>query len=76
MITSLITFMVKKLVDKPNMVAVQQVDVAGKAVVQVRVAPQDLGRVIGSEGRTFKALRTIVQVISPQAIDLVIDSAE
>lgn len=76
MVTSLIQYIVKKLVDKTSSVAVNEIEAGGKSVIQVRVASQDLSRVIGSEGRTFKALRTVVQVMSPGHRDLVIDSAE
>jgi uncharacterized protein len=75
MIIELITAIVKKLVDKPERVVVHQVEADGVTVIQIRVAPQDLSRVIGSEGRVFRALRTLANVVSPDHKDLVVDSA-
>jgi predicted RNA-binding protein YlqC (UPF0109 family) len=76
MLIALIEFIIKKLVDKPEYVAINEVESEGKRIIQVRVAPQDLSRVIGSEGRTFRALRMLVQVMSPETKDLVVDSIE
>ncbi len=76
MLINLIESIVKKLVDKPDFVVISEVQSDGKNIIQVRVAPQDLSRVIGSEGRTFRALRMLIQVISPESKDLVVDSIE
>lgn len=88
MVIQLISSIVKKLVDKPERVTVQEIEATGspgaevsadrqgRAVIQVRVAAHDLSRVIGSEGRVFRALRTLVHVMSPDQKDLVVDSAE
>lgn len=76
MLIALIEFIIKKLVDKPDFVAINEVESEGRRIIQVRVAPQDLSRVIGSEGRTFRALRMLVQVMSPETKDLVVDSKE
>lgn len=77
MVVQLIEHVVKKLVDKPEVVAVSEVDVLGKSVVKVRVAAADIGKVIGSEGRTFRALRMLMGVVSSDKNkDLVIDTAE
>jgi predicted RNA-binding protein YlqC (UPF0109 family) len=76
MLINLIESIIKKLVDKPDLVTINEVESDGKQVIQIRVAPQDLSRVIGSEGRTFRALRMLVQVLSPEQKDLVVDSRE
>ena len=81
MLTQLITSIVKKLVDKPDRVTVREIEAteaagSGRSVLEVRVSPHDLSRVIGSEGRVFRALRTLVQIVSPDQKDLVVDSAE
>lgn len=77
MVIQLIEHVVKKLVDKPDSVAVSEVDVLGKAVIKVRVAAVDIGKVIGSEGRTFRALRMLMSVVgADKNRDLVIDAAE
>jgi len=77
MVIQLIEYVVKKLVDKPEVVTVTEVDVAGKTVIKVRVSAADIGKVIGSEGRTFRALRMLMGVVSADKNkDLVIDTTE
>jgi predicted RNA-binding protein YlqC (UPF0109 family) len=52
----------KALVDQPDQVAVAEVE--GEAiVVELRVAPEDLGKVIGKHGRTARAMRTLLRAI-------------
>ncbi|MGH9601047.1 MAG: KH domain-containing protein, partial [Terriglobales bacterium] len=50
----------KALVDEPEQVSVQQVDGEQVVVIELRVAPNDLGKVIGRQGRTARSLRTIL----------------
>ena len=50
----------RQLVDQPDEVAVTQVDGEKTTVLELRVAPDDLGKVIGKQGRTARAMRTLV----------------
>jgi predicted RNA-binding protein YlqC (UPF0109 family) len=50
----------RALVDSPDQVSVHSVDSAVGNVLELRVAPSDLGRVIGRQGRTVRSLRAIV----------------
>jgi hypothetical protein len=50
----------RALVDDPDAVRVTEADHRGMAVIELFVAPDDLGRVIGRQGRTASALRTLV----------------
>jgi uncharacterized protein len=52
----------RALVDDPDAVEVTETDHRGVAVIELFVAPGDLGRVIGRMGRTASALRTLVAV--------------
>jgi predicted RNA-binding protein YlqC (UPF0109 family) len=56
----LVEVMARALVDKPEEVAVSEIDGAKTVVLELRVAPEDLGRVIGKEGSRAKAMRTII----------------
>ncbi len=58
----LIEYIVKSLVDHPDEVHVAEV--AGKAgiVVELRVAPEDMGRIIGKNGRVINSIRALLQV--------------
>jgi uncharacterized protein len=74
MLKQLLEHFVSKLVDKPELVTIKEIETANKAIIEIRVAPQDLAKVIGREGRVFKALRSLIQVVDPQANkDIVVD---
>lgn len=55
-------FMVRALVDEPDDVRVDVVERGGMSVIQLRVAPVDVGKVIGRRGTTIQAIRSLVQV--------------
>jgi predicted RNA-binding protein YlqC (UPF0109 family) len=57
----LVEYVVKALVDEPEHVEVREVAGERVVVIEVRVAPADVGKVIGREGRIANALRTIVK---------------
>ena len=54
----------KSLVDNPDQVKVTQIDGEQTTILELRVAPSDLGKVIGKQGRTAQALRTILNAAS------------
>ncbi|HWK19459.1 MAG TPA: RNA-binding protein [Microbacteriaceae bacterium] len=56
--------LVKGIVDHPDDVAVASFDSSRGELLEVRVHPEDLGRVIGRGGRTAKALRTIIGALA------------
>ena len=56
----LLEAMAKALVDHPEQVVVTQIDGEQTTVLELRVAPEDLGKVIGKQGRTARAIRTIL----------------
>lgn len=56
----LLELIAKALVDRPDEVAVAQVDGEQTTVLELKVAPDDLGKVIGKQGRTARAIRTIL----------------
>lgn len=60
----LIETIAKALVDKPDQVHVNEVDGEQTSVIELRVAKEDLGKVIGKEGKTARALRTILSAAS------------
>ena len=49
------------LVDAPDDVAVREIEGESAIVLELRVAPQDLGKVIGKQGRTARAIRTLLR---------------
>ncbi len=60
----LVLFMVKSLVDKPDMVSVNEVEGERSLVLELKVDPDDVGKVIGKQGRIAKAIRTILTASS------------
>ena len=56
----LIEQIAKALVDDPAQVAVNQVDEGGESLLELTVGPNDLGRVIGKQGRTARAMRNLL----------------
>jgi predicted RNA-binding protein YlqC (UPF0109 family) len=60
----LIKYMAQALVDNPDMVEVSEVIGEQTSVLELRVAKEDLGKVIGKQGRTAKAMRTILSAAS------------
>jgi hypothetical protein len=56
----LVELIAKALVDHPDEVNVKEVERDQKTVIELRVAPGDLGKVIGRQGRTARAIRTIL----------------
>jgi predicted RNA-binding protein YlqC (UPF0109 family) len=57
----IVTILVKGLVDQPEDVVVNKVEGERSIIFEVRVAPDDLGKVIGKGGRIANALRTLVR---------------
>jgi len=56
----LIELIAKALVDHPDQVKVTQIDGEQTTVLELRVAQEDLGKVIGKQGRTARSVRTIL----------------
>ncbi len=60
----LIKYIAQALVDNPEVVEVSEVIGEQTSVIELRVAREDLGKVIGKQGRTAKAMRTILSAAS------------
>lgn len=57
----LVEIIAKSLVDNPNEVHVNEIQGGQDLVLELRVAPEDMGKVIGKQGRVAKAIRTVVK---------------
>ena len=57
----LVEYLVKALVDKPEEVNISQTEGEAVTILEIRVSPEDAGKVIGKEGRIANAIRTIVK---------------
>lgn len=58
-----IAYLIKNLVDLPEAVDINIVEGEQGTIVEVRVSPQDVGKIVGRQGRTVKALRTIAMTV-------------
>jgi predicted RNA-binding protein YlqC (UPF0109 family) len=57
----LVEYVAKSLVDDPSQVQVNVVEGEKSTILELRVAPEDIGKVIGKHGRIAKAIRTVLQ---------------
>ena len=57
----LLAYLARSLVDEPEAVRVEQAEEDGALVLRLHVAPDDVGKVIGRQGRIARALRTLVR---------------
>ena len=62
-VDELVREIARALVDEPNAVAVEAVNRGENTVLNLRVAPQDVGKVIGKQGRTARSVRTILGAV-------------
>ena len=63
---ALVEFVAKSLVDDADSVQVKQVDNPESTVIELHVSPDDMGKVIGKQGKIAKALRTLVRAATPK----------
>jgi len=60
MLRDMIEYIAKSLVDSPDEVKVTEIEGEQTAVLELKVAKEDLGKVIGKQGRTARAMRTLL----------------
>jgi predicted RNA-binding protein YlqC (UPF0109 family) len=60
----LVEFIAKSLVDDPSQVYVSEIEGESSVILELRVGPDDMGRVIGKGGRTVNSVRTLIRVLA------------
>lgn len=73
MLTPFIEHIVKSLVDKPDLVSISQTTEGNKVIIGVKVSEEDLGRVIGKDGQTIRAIRLLAVAVSPAGSEIAVD---
>ena len=68
----LLLYIARSLVEHPDQVSVTEVEEGDELTLQLRVAPEDMGKVIGRQGRIAKAIRTVVKAASSKSSKKVI----
>jgi len=61
-VEELVTYLARALVDRPDQVELRTQAVDGGTVFELKVAPEDVGKVIGRDGRTINAMRAVLAV--------------
>lgn len=59
-LSKMIEYMAKMLVDLPDQVSVNEIEGENTTVIELKVAKEDLGKIIGKQGRTARAVRTVL----------------
>ncbi len=67
MLRDMIEYIAKSLVDSPDEVRVTEIEGEQTSVLELKVAKEDLGKVIGKQGRTARAMRTLLGAASSKA---------
>jgi len=75
MITPVIEHLVKALVDNPGNVSIVEKRDGNQCVITIDVSEGDLGRVIGKDGQTIRAIRSIALLMAPAGVDVAVDIA-
>lgn len=63
----LVEYIAKSLVEYPDQVAVNEKDNGDEIIIELRVAPSDMGKVIGRQGRIAKSIRAVVNAASSKS---------
>ena len=63
----LVKYIAASLVDKPEAIDVREVEAEDSITIELRVDPDDMGKVIGKQGRIAKAVRTVVKAASAKS---------
>lgn len=63
----LLTYVAQNLVDHPEQVTVTESAYDGETVLELRVAPEDMGKVIGRQGRIAKEIRTLIRSVAQRS---------
>jgi predicted RNA-binding protein YlqC (UPF0109 family) len=67
LLKDLIEFIAKSLVDNPDQVTIREVEGERSTILELSVAEDDLGKVIGRSGRTARAMRTVLSAAAAKA---------
>jgi uncharacterized protein len=70
--SDLLAYLARQLVDRPDEVRVETSERDGVRVLELRVAPDDVGKVIGRQGRIARALRTVIRASAARSRERVL----
>ena len=73
MLKNIVEYIVTTLVEKPKSVSIIQTDKDNKQVISIQVASNDVGKIIGKDGKTIRAIRNLVDALGPHETPVEID---
>ncbi len=76
MLKEIVEYIVKQIVSQPDLVSIAIVKRGEISVLEINVEKKDRGRLIGREGQTIKALRSLLNVITPEEKKIIIEVVE
>ncbi len=76
MLKEIVEYIVKQIVSQPDLVSIAIVERGEISVLEINVAKKDRGRLIGREGQTIKALRSLLNVIISEEKKIIIEVVE
>ena len=76
MLKEIVEYIVKQIVSQPDLVSIAIVKRGEISVLEINVEKKDRGRLIGREGQTIKALRSLLNVIIPEEQKIIIEVVE
>jgi uncharacterized protein len=76
-VKEVLEYLARALVDEPDAVEVTEVETDASVILQLKVAPDDMGKVIGKRGRTVRAMRSVVRAAgSRQGLNTMVEIVE
>ncbi len=72
-LTSLLEYVIKTLVDKPDLVSITHTVEENTIKLAIHVGSDDLGRVIGKDGQTIRAIRSLLSSVAPAGQEVMVD---
>jgi predicted RNA-binding protein YlqC (UPF0109 family) len=71
-------FILKKIVDHPDDISVEEISEESRTVLQIHANPEDIGKIIGKSGRIIKALRDLIKLMATKQnvyVDVILDES-
>lgn len=72
----LVELLAKSLIDQTDALQVEETETANSILLEIRVAPEDMGKIIGRQGRIIKAIRTLARSSAPFEKRVAVELAE
>ncbi len=73
MLKNIVEYIVTALVEKPESVSIIQTNKDNRNVISITVASKDIGKVIGKDGKTIRAIRSLIEALGPHEMPFEID---